>query len=88
MSVYVPPSTAEGNTGCSGSCGTLYDQQYAYLGNYLNAHMLSTPSHRYAYLMWFVIAGVVIISAAIHHAGIGDKTWVGAAWTKFAPKAR
>ncbi|PWN28177.1 hypothetical protein BDZ90DRAFT_251857 [Jaminaea rosea] len=87
MSVYVPPSSSGGNS-CSGSCDTLYIQQYSYLGNYLNAHMLSVPSHRYAYLMWFVIAGVVLISAGIHHLGVGDKTWIGAAWTKSAPKSR
>ncbi|CAO1624385.1 unnamed protein product [Jaminaea pallidilutea] len=89
MSVYVPPANTGGSGGgCSGSCGTLYDQQYQYIGSYFNAHMLSYPSHRYAYIMWFVIAGVLLAAGAIHALGIGDKTWVGAYWTKFAPKTR
>lgn len=87
MSVYVPPSTS-GTSGCIGSCNTLHDQEYQYLRSYFTAHMLSTPSHRYAYIMWFVIAGSVLFFSALHHLGIGDKTWLGAYWTKFAPKTR
>lgn len=86
-SVYVPPATSSGDS-CSGSCGTSYDQQYQYLSAYFPAHMLSYSSHRYAYLMWFVIAGCILIFSALYHLGIGDKTWVGAYWTKFAPKSR
>lgn len=87
MSVYVPPATGSGS-GCSGSCQTENDLKYAYIGNYLNAHMLSIPSHRYAYIMWFTIVGLLLLGSAIYHAGIGDQTWVGAYWTKFAPKGR
>ncbi|PWN21695.1 hypothetical protein BCV69DRAFT_246906 [Microstroma glucosiphilum] len=87
MSVYVPPATNSGSS-CSGSCQTEDDLKYAYIGNYLGAHMLSTPSHRYAYIMWFTIVGLLLLGSAIHHAGIGDQTWVGAYWTKFAPKGR
>ncbi|CAO1614291.1 unnamed protein product [Parajaminaea phylloscopi] len=87
MSVYVPPAASDG-TGCTGACGSLYDQEYQYLSSYFTAHMLSYPSHRYAYLMWFVIVGSLLLFSALHHLGIGDKTWVGAYWTKFAPKSR
>lgn len=38
--------------------------------------------------MWFVIAAAILLFGALHHLGIGDKTWVGAYWTKFAPKSR
>lgn len=89
MSVYVPPAKDTGNgSSCSGSCGTQRDQRYTYLGSYFNAHMLSYPSHRYAYIMYFAFVGILLVASAMHHAGVGDQTWLGAAWAKFAPKGR
>ncbi|CAO1627630.1 unnamed protein product [Sympodiomycopsis kandeliae] len=88
MSVYVPPVTDGGSSSCSGGCVSANDQRYVYLGSYFNAHMLSTPSHRYAYIMYFVFLGILLIASALYHLGVGDQTFIGAGWLKFAPKSR
>lgn len=85
-SVYVPPDTSSGSSGSSNN--DAYNQKYIYLSSYFPAHMLSYPSHRYAYLMWFVFVGFALLASAMHHLGIGDRTWLGAFWSKFAPKSR
>lgn len=98
--VYVPPyqasSTASGiapTSGSTGSSGTNTDgsrraDQVAYFVRYLDAHQLSVPSHRYIYVLWIVLVGVLLLVSALHHAGIGDRSYLGAAWNKFAVKHR
>lgn len=86
-SVYVPPSTSSGDS-CSGGCGTTDDAKYQYLRGYFNAHMLSMSSHRYEYISWIVLAIVILIIAAFHHIGLGDQSYIGAAWSRWALKNR
>ncbi|PWN31233.1 uncharacterized protein FA14DRAFT_30082 [Meira miltonrushii] len=86
-SVYVPPSSSSGGS-CTGGCGTTNDAKYQYLGGYFNAHMLSMPSHRYEYISWIVLAIVILIIAAFHHVGLGDQSYIGAAWSRWALKNR
>lgn len=86
-SVYVPPSTSAGNS-CSGGCGTTDDAKYQYLSGYFNAHMLSMPSHRYEYISWIVLAILILIIALFHHIGLGDQSYIGAAWSRWALKNR
>lgn len=87
MSVYVPPAASSGDS-CSGGCGTTDDAKYQYISGYLGAHMLSMPSHRYEYITWFALALVIIVIAAFHHIGLGDQSYVGAAWSRWALKNR
>lgn len=88
MSVYVPPASSDSGGGCSGDCSTETSIRYAYLGSYFPAHMLSYPSHRYAYLLYITFGSFLLIASAMYHLGIGDKTWIGALWSKSAPKSR
>jgi hypothetical protein len=34
---------------------------------YIDAHSLSIPSYRYAYILWFVIAGTLILWSIVYH---------------------
>nr|XP_018261062.1 uncharacterized protein I303_06781 [Kwoniella dejecticola CBS 10117]OBR83220.1 hypothetical protein I303_06781 [Kwoniella dejecticola CBS 10117] len=54
----------------------------AYATAYLQAHMMSWPSYRYAYLLWFVFIALAGIYALAHHLrlsggsiGLGYKKW-------------
>ncbi|ORX39399.1 hypothetical protein BD324DRAFT_619556 [Kockovaella imperatae] len=49
--------------------GTEGDSQYAWA--YLNAHMMSTPSYRYAYILWMAFALIALIYIVAHHARLG-----------------
>jgi len=93
MSVYVPPAGGGGSSGgtgssCSGGCGTTDSLKYNYLKSYFNAHMLSIPSHRYLYIMWFILTASILLLSALHHSHLGDSSFLGAWWTKIAIKNR
>nr|XP_019010488.1 uncharacterized protein I206_04958 [Kwoniella pini CBS 10737]OCF49269.1 hypothetical protein I206_04958 [Kwoniella pini CBS 10737] len=54
----------------------------AYATAYLQAHMMSWPSYRYAYLLWFIFIALAGIYALAHHLrlsggsiGLGYKKW-------------
>lgn len=88
MSVYVPPATSPDGASCSGGCGTTDSLKYNYLKSYFNAHMLSIPSHRYLYVMWFIFVTFIAFLSILHHTHLGDSTFLGAWWTKIATKNR
>ena len=73
---------------CSGGCSNPEQIKYDYLSGYFNAHMLSPPSWRYFYWLWFILAVVLLLASAAHFAGLGQKTYLGACWNKWATKNR
>lgn len=87
MSAYVPPASSTGDS-CSGGCGTSNDAKVGYIRNYLNAHMLSWPSHRYEYITWIVLGLICIVLSVCYHVGIQDQSYVGAFWSRWALKNR
>ena len=101
-SVYVPPAQGPSpNTGsngatssgassvpCLGTCTTAERIKYDYLQGYFNAHMLSAPSWRYFYWLWFVLVALALVFSAFSASGLGRRSYVGAAWRKWTTKNR
>ncbi|KAF8892557.1 hypothetical protein BD779DRAFT_1436785 [Infundibulicybe gibba] len=54
---------------------------------YLIIHKASMASHRYAYLLWFLVA-IVFISFAIFHVSFSRSGFIGAHWKKWAMRKR
>ncbi|WRT70084.1 uncharacterized protein IL334_007078 [Kwoniella shivajii] len=54
----------------------------AYATAYLQAHMMSWPSYRYAYLLWFVLIALAGVYALSHHLRLSGGS-VGAAFKKW-----
>lgn len=100
-SVYVPPAqgpsqntgttsatSGSSDTPCLGTCTTLERIKYDYLQGYFNAHMLSSPSWRYFYWLWFVLVAFALCFSAFSASGVGSRSFVGAAWRKWMTKNR
>ncbi|CEH17886.1 Ferric reductase, NADH/NADPH oxidase and related proteins [Ceraceosorus bombacis] len=74
---------------CSGGCFSPDDNKRVYLASYFNAHMLSKPSWRYMYLLWFIIAAFAIFGAALHHLHLSKRTpYLAALWQKVGVRNR
>jgi hypothetical protein len=54
-----------------------------WLAAYLAIHMLSVPSRRYSYLLWFVIAFVFVVFSISHLLGLRS-SFIGAYWSKWS----
>lgn len=79
----------EERASCSGGCFSPDDNKRIYLAAYFNAHMLSKPSWRYMYLLWFVIAAFAIVGAALHHLHLSKRTpYLAALWQKVGVRNR
>ncbi|KAJ1032917.1 hypothetical protein NDA16_000196 [Ustilago loliicola] len=50
--------------------------------------MLSAPSYRYVYLLWFVTIVVCLVLGSFHMLGVGDRSYIGAKWKRWATKNR
>ncbi|WWC91876.1 uncharacterized protein L201_006825 [Kwoniella dendrophila CBS 6074] len=59
----------------------------AYATAYLQAHQMSWPSYRYAYLLWFVFIALAGIYALAHHLRLSGGT-IGAGFKKWAMKRK
>ncbi|KAJ1025306.1 hypothetical protein NDA13_004122 [Ustilago tritici] len=75
-------------SGCSGSCFDTNQLKYQYLQGYFNAHMLPLPSYRYVYLLWFLTIAVCLVLGSFHMLGVGDRSYIGAKWKRWATKNR
>ncbi|RSH80974.1 uncharacterized protein EHS24_008405 [Apiotrichum porosum] len=53
-----------------------------YASAYLSAHMMSTPSYRYAVIFWMVLAGIAVTYAVAHHLRIAGGS-IGAGFNKW-----
>lgn len=51
---------------------------------YLEAHELSSPSERYVYLLWILVACFAVLLGVEHMLGLTQRTWLGAVWTKWS----
>ncbi|KAG8967144.1 hypothetical protein FRC03_010617 [Tulasnella sp. 419] len=60
---------------------------YQWINTYLVIHKMSTPSYRYAYLLWLVVVLFVVIFAALHLTGRRGGT-LGARWSKWSLRRR
>ncbi|PWN47479.1 hypothetical protein IE53DRAFT_407529 [Violaceomyces palustris] len=83
-----PGLSARASGSCSGSCFTEKDIEYQYLSGYFTAHMLPVPSYRYMYVLWLIVVGFCLLISVGHHFRIGDKTYIGAVWRRWATKNR
>lgn len=61
------------------------DQQW--ITAYLTIHMMSSPSYRVTYLLWFAIAFVFIVVSVMHYIG-AQTSFIGAYWSKWALRRR
>lgn len=84
----VGSSGSSSSGGCSGSCFDPDQLKYQYLQGYFNAHMLPSPSYRYVYLLWFVTIVVCLVLGSFHMLGLGDRSYIGAKWKRWATKNR
>ncbi len=50
--------------------------------------MLPPASYRYVYLLWFVTILVCLVLGTFHMLGIGERTYIGALWKRWATKNR
>lgn len=61
------------------------DQQW--ITAYLTIHMMSSPSYRVTYLLWFTIAFFFIVASIMHCIGARN-SFIGAHWSKWALRRR
>ncbi|SPO25522.1 uncharacterized protein UTRI_03058_B [Ustilago trichophora] len=81
--------SGSGSTGsCSGACFDPDQLKYQYLQGYFNAHMLPPSSYRYVYVLWFVTIVVCLVLGSFHMLGVGDRSYIGAKWKRWATKNR
>ncbi|WVQ94849.1 hypothetical protein IAU59_001932 [Kwoniella sp. CBS 9459] len=59
----------------------------AFATAYLQAHMMSWPSYRYAYLLWMVLAGLAAIYAVAHHLRVSGGSF-GAGYAKWGMRRK
>lgn len=64
-----------------------YSDAGEYAEAYLTIHTMSSPSYRYAYLLWFGVIIVFVIFALLHWTG-GRGGAVGALWSKWTLRRR
>ncbi|CDU22660.1 uncharacterized protein SPSC_01290 [Sporisorium scitamineum] len=101
MSAYSPgvsssggaysPGVSSGSSSsgsCSGSCFDPDQLKYQYLQGYFTAHMLPPSSYRYVYLLWFVTIVICLVLGTFHMLGVGDRSYIGAKWKRWATKNR
>ncbi|KIR56701.1 ferric-chelate reductase [Cryptococcus gattii Ru294] len=58
-----------------------------YATAYLEAHMMSWPSYRYAYLFWIILAGLAAIYALSHHLRLSAGS-LGAGYSKWGMRRK
>ncbi|OXG13296.1 ferric-chelate reductase [Cryptococcus neoformans Tu401-1] len=58
-----------------------------YATAYLDAHMMSWPSYRYAYLFWIILAGLAAIYALSHHLRLSAGSF-GAGYSKWGMRRK
>lgn len=88
---YSPGVGAGSNSGggsCSGACFDPNQLKYQYLQGYFNAHMFPPSSYRYVYVLWFVTIVVCLVLGTFHMLGVGDRSYIGAKWKRWATKNR
>ncbi|EST05457.2 Ferric reductase transmembrane component-like domain protein [Kalmanozyma brasiliensis GHG001] len=83
-----PGSGSGSDRGCSGSCFDPDQLKYQYLQGYFTAHMLPATSYRYVYLLWFITIAVCLVLGSFHMLGVGERTYIGALWKRWATKNR
>ncbi|SNX84462.1 uncharacterized protein MEPE_03171 [Melanopsichium pennsylvanicum] len=81
-------SDSSSDSSCSGACFDSNQLKYQYLQGYFNAHMLPSPSYRYVYVLWFVTILVCLVLGTFHMLGVGDRSYIGAKWKRWATKNR
>lgn len=81
-------SDTDSGRGCSGACFDPNQLKYQYLQGYFNAHMFPAPSYRYVYVLWFVTIVVCLVLGTFHMLGVGDRSYIGAKWKRWATKNR
>ena len=81
-------SDSSSSGSCSGGCFDPDQLKYQYLQGYFGAHMLPAPSYRYVYLLWFVTIAVCLVLGTFHMLGVGDRSYIGAKWKRWATKNR
>ena len=52
--------------------------------SYLDAHELPPSSERYVYILWILIAGLVVILGFEYMLSLTQRTFLGAVWSKWA----
>ncbi|TFK55046.1 hypothetical protein OE88DRAFT_1717113 [Heliocybe sulcata] len=65
----------------------VYSDDVEWITAYLTIHMLSTPSRRYAYLLWIVVVFFFLLFAVLHWTGSRGGS-IGAYWYKWALRRR
>ncbi|PWZ02271.1 hypothetical protein BCV70DRAFT_230410 [Testicularia cyperi] len=83
-----PVASGTTSGSCSGGCFSENSLKYQYLQGYFTAHMLPASSYRYVYLLWFVTIAVCLVLGTFHMLGIGDRSYIGAKWKRWATKNR
>ncbi|KAK4689596.1 hypothetical protein P7C73_g496, partial [Tremellales sp. Uapishka_1] len=78
--------TAQG-TGTTNTGVPTASSDSGYAQNYLDAHLMSSPSYRYAYLLWIVLAFLILLYTISHHLRLSG-TSLGATYTKWGMKRR
>lgn len=64
-----------------------YPNDVDWTTSYLAIHSMSSPSRRYAYLLWIVIAFIFLIFALLHWTG-SRGGFLGATWSKWSLRRR
>ena len=64
-----------------------YSDDLEWITAYLTIHSLSTPSYRYPFLLWVVVALIFIVMTVLHWTGV-DGGFLGAFWSKWALRKR
>lgn len=52
--------------------------------SYLDAHELPPSSERYVYILWILIAGIVVMLGFEYMLSLSQRTFLGAVWSKWA----
>ncbi|VDB82989.1 unnamed protein product [Peniophora sp. CBMAI 1063] len=65
-----------------------YDDPLEWFTAYAVIHMLSDPSRRVTYILWLLIAAIVLVYAAGHYLLPRGGGFIGAYWAKFALRRR